>query len=299
VLIVLAATPLARNLAYMAHNGAVPVQIAIAHNGEKDGPSYSHYAFPSKSSDIRLPLVASATSPDTVVVIEGNSLAVDGDDGLHWSSKWNNTSTDLTADPDELTTDFDFPADLVPGLAKGHPRAKVELALAIYQLHAPNRIDSSPARFDLPGAGICGWSESRIGDIEFADPICATALRAPDLVLMRLESADIACKADRENPRLTPGHYALGYQFDEGPFPADFDANPVHKLTLSFGEWIPKIPSTPGATEFVRTGICRGTVFTMRTGTLVDRRRVTVDLGELRFFESPSADVKPLVMTLH
>jgi hypothetical protein len=61
----------------------------------------------------------------------------------------------------------------------------------------------------------------------------------------------------------------------------DFDPDPVHKINLNFGAWIPPIPSAGAPDQNLQAKLCRGTPLTVRVGTLEGRRRATFDLGSI------------------
>lgn len=263
---VFAATTSARNLAY-PKSAAEPLTLAIA----KDGgvPHYTRVkAF--HSSTIYVPVVALGLRQDSIVVLEGVRFHLAGDGGWHWDSSWMNQG--MTFSPDSNPHDLILSLDdeVADKLQTGHATATLELALALYRLDPPQVVETGSQGFVIPGVAACHWLNPRSFD-------CKAAFRTPDVTVTRLESSSSTC-----GEALPPGHSAINTQFDQSPFPADFNIDPVKKIVSDYGiVWDPPIPNPQNPKQLESASLCQGMPVTVRSGSLERRMRISSAIGSL------------------
>lgn len=282
LMVVFAASSLGRSLAYPSNRGANPLQFAIA---RVRTPRYVEANLASSGSNyLEIPVGNVTVSPDTVVQVEGLRIFLTGQHGWHWISKWQNTNLmfNRMGQPEKFNTDL--PSDIATKVGEGGAAARAELAIAVYRMSPERRIDTSAGRFSVPGDAVCAWPvQSRAGPFELRTLSCVEALRGPDLMITRIESAESTCPLGNDGGHVPPGHYATSYDWDSGTGPANFDLNPVHKfdLAMGYGTWYPAIPDTTQPNSNLSASVCRGTPLHLQTGTFVSRMRISVDLGEV------------------
>jgi hypothetical protein len=266
VWVVVATIPVARNVAYPKEHGD-PLHLAIDTDG--GGPHYQRvHAF--QSSTIYLPLKATGLSDDAIVVIEGFRIHLTGDGGWKWDSNWTNQNLTFSPDSKERDLNFELTDDIANALQSLHVTASIELAAAVYQLAPAQELQTTTEHFGLPGGAVCTW-------LEWGSLDCVAALRNPDVLVVRISSDSNTC--DRTLPR---GHFAIQTEFDESPFPADFNLNPVKKVFSYFGKaWVPAIPDRNNPNQFLAANWCRGTPFDVRTGKFVRRMQIKTALGSI------------------
>ena len=263
--ILFASTTMARNLAYPMTTDA-PVRFEIATDG---GPHYSR-AKAIASSTIFLPVNAAGLSNDTIVSLEGVRVHFMGDGGWQWDSDWMNVNFTFSYFAKQHEVSTSVTDDVADALQSRHAKAVLEMALAIYHLAPPHVLQTGDERFTLPSGATCRWETESSLD-------CAAAFRKPDVTVFEVHSDTSTC-----GQGLPSGHVASNVDFDQSPFPADFDIYPVQRYFFYTSPvWDPPIPDPHNPRQNLSAGWCRGTPFTVRDGSFVKRMQITFDLGHL------------------
>lgn len=279
-LIAVSSTGLMRTLSYPM-DAQSPIRISIPSEKSNGGREYTINSYGQGNPTISVPIEGAAVAPDAVVVIEGSRLELKGDDGWHWSSEWLSQNVELTAEEKRESLSFNIPAEMAKEIAAKHATASVELAVALFHLGEPTRVETSGARYEIPGVGECGWSGVFLRDLMLRGRYCEVPFRGPDLLMVSMESGENTCSARDRLLVLPAGHHAVSLVWNENAAPADFDPNPIHRLNIPFGQWVPAIPDPHDARNSLAAFLCRGTPMTVRTGALSSRMRLNVDLGAL------------------
>jgi hypothetical protein len=277
----LSSNGLLRSAAYPRSSEPLPIQLMIRGTATNDAHEYTLNGLVDKKLDISIPIAGAATAPDTLVQIEGAQVTLNGDGNWRWQSAWSKENIWLTNDAYQGALSFYLPRDVADQLKGRHITAKAEFAIAAYKLSSPKRIETAAGRFEIPEIGFCRWDQPGAGRFFHANPECRAALRLPDVLVSRMDSGENTCTENGKKPDLPAGHSSIGITWDESPFPADFDPDPVHTLEFGFTGWSPAIPDAHNPGRSRTALLCRGTPITVRTGTLSGRMRVTVDLGNL------------------
>lgn len=267
-----------RDICYPHPSEPSPIRLALQNSGSNNSREYMVTGFLPFKPALSIPIEGNTTTPDTVALIEGARLNLKGDGGWSWQSAWSKEAAEFSADGYQSMLVFDIPNQELEQLAAHHPAATVEVALAVYKLAVPRRIETGAASFEIPGVGLCHWDDplSLSKDAE-----CSAPLRAPDVVLSRLDSSENTCPADDPKEKLPPGHSAIGFIWDESPLPADFDLRPVRTINFRSYAWSPGIPDPHNKGYYRQASLCRGTPLTLRIGSLSSRMRVGFNLGSL------------------
>jgi hypothetical protein len=287
-IVALSCSPWMRSISYplLSSTKEPPLHLAIAEKGER---TYTRTNRRYEDPIISVPVSISSMAPDTMVVIEGNRFTLEGDNGWHWQSPWLRTDVILAGEESGASLKFEMPYALADQMRSKHAKVQAELALAVYRLSAPRRIDTSPERFEMADIASCRWGNP---DLEFNKTYlvgialgtgvnCFAPLRLPDLVIERVESADVTCPPEQGEPPLPAGHHAVDFVWDTDGGPADFDTNPVHRLAIAPVAWIPNIPTTKYPKGDRQVSVCRGTPITIRVGSFSSRMGIAIDLGDL------------------
>ena len=257
------------------------LRVEIVDNSLDDRPvSTPDDEFGSRTRVI-VPVAFSSVAMDNYVVIEGSRFVLRRPDGWHWESTWSIESIHVTTQGREANLSIVIPTDLVDQLPRQRVTAQAELAVALYKLGNPQRIETGSARFNVPHVGVCRWGGERPGTDSNKELICTSPFRMPQLLIVRIESGQVTCPSEPGEPVLPAGHNATDIRRDKALGPADFEPNPVRRFEAGFGIWSPTIPSAayPGADR--NGSFCRGTPIVVRTGSLAGRMRITADLGTL------------------
>ena len=273
---------LLRNLSYPQSSGQPPIRIAIRATGPNGAREYTLTGFLPLKPSITFPIEGNATAPDTVIQVEGARLNAKGDGGWRWQSAWSKENASFSEIGYQGGLSFDIAANTAKELANRHATATVELALAVYKLSTPRRIETAADTFEIPGLARCRWPAPYLANFAPNFLECDSALRLPDLVLSRMDSGESTCaKDDSKADPLPPGHSAFGLNWDETPMPADFDLRPVRRFDFGFSGWSPAIPDPQNKGRSRIAFFCRGTPITVRIGSFSERMRMNVDLGDL------------------
>lgn len=279
--ILLSSTPLIRHIAYPVAQSSNPVQpspLQLAIFESTPGKREFELKHDGPLPEISFPVVDRAIDSDSIVQISGYRALISGP-GWQWQSKWKNQSTTLTHLLPAFDIDLYVPADIAGKLAQGNATINVEVAFETYRLDHPQSVDSKPDKFLVPGVGQCEWLPPsyfvRSGES------CVAPLRLPPVWVTQIDASGDACPLGKGETPVPPGHVAMRVEFGTSGMLADFDPNPVHEFNFLGAQWIPAIPDSRSPGDNRNAQFCRGTRFTVRTGTALDRLRATFDLGNI------------------
>jgi hypothetical protein len=279
LIILLSSTPLIRSIAYPHPSAPAPFQLAIAENGEDPGRIYKRSENIAPGADISIPVIASPADPDASIDVDGFRVTLTGDNGWRWQSPWLNRSLKFSKDDPRGSIFFAMPEESANQMAHLHARASVEIAFGVYRLGPPHKVDTQADHFSLTSDAVCHWFHGTSDRFSFNGVDCAAPLHLPEIMEVRIDSATSTCPESPGEPPLPTGHSAAAAE--HGTDLPDFDPDPVHKINLNFGAWIPPIPSAGAPDQNLQAKLCRGTPLTVRVGTLEGRRRATFDLGSI------------------
>jgi len=274
-MILLAHVAMVRAMAYpVATSPEVQLTVQTSADGTR---TYTRKGPPFGNPEISIPVAAVHIDPHMVMSVEGMRLHLAGDHGWRWDSGWVNKSFWLGEGTSETDLDFSMPAAVMGQLPRVHATATVDLAYVTYRLTREQRIDTSRAKFEIPGVAQCRWSGSNRFEMAVPGLRCEAPLRLPGIVKEEMLARESTCsQAERDN--VTPNHYAVAVQFGTDGIPADFDMDPVRELQMAFGSWLPLVPV---GKEFMPARFCRGTPIVVQTGHMEERRQSSFTLGAI------------------
>jgi len=272
---------LLRSIAYPLHSGQPPLKVEIVDNSLDNRPVSTPDDEFGTRTRVFVPVAFTSVAMDRYVVIEGSRFILQSADGWRWESAWSKKRLHVSSAGAEEELSFGIPTVLADQLPRKRVTAQVELAVALYELGNPQRIETQSARFDVPQVGVCRWGEERPGTDSNTELICTSPFRMPQLLIVLIESGQVTCPSEPGEPVIPAGHNATDIRRDKALGPADLEPNPVRKFEADFGIWFPAIPSVahPGADR--SSSFCRGTPIVVRTGSLAGRMGITADLGSL------------------
>jgi hypothetical protein len=278
LVILLACTPLIRSLAYPEMKKNAPVQLTMAED-ESGARSYTRFADMGQEVNISLPVKVNPGDSDNELSVDGLRVTLTGDNGWSWQSQWLNHSIRFSREFPRGSIFVTMPKNTADKMAQAHATAKVELAFEIYRLGPPRTIETRADKFALPGGVNCRWFSGEVGELWVNGMNCVAPLHLPEMMEVRIDSGTNTCSVGASDEALPPGHFATDDE-NGSDWPADFDPDPVRKVDMGFGKWIPLIPTgDPGQSRSAE--VCRGTPLTVRLGTKEDQMRATFDLGSV------------------
>jgi len=261
-------------------NNHPPLRLTVARDGPKGEPTYSSQQYPGGDTGIFVSLTATAIEPDTIVRVEGARFILSGDNGWSWQSPWVNRVAEFAGTGSRDRVEFMVPAAEAGHLSEAHINISAELAMAVYRLGKVERVETASDTFAVPEVGVCRWrpqwSERKDANV----PDCVAPLRRPAVMVTSVESGDETCPTPEGQQPLPARHRATYIEWGSD-LPADFDPNPVHLFRPVGGIWEPRVPFAGSPDSSRVADLCRGTPFTLRTGSLDRRMRVILDLGPL------------------
>lgn len=282
ICIIFASTSVARSVVYPSGPADAPIRLAFVSAPERQYSRNDNFPL---NSMLQFPVEAATTSADLIAVVEGVRLHFSAPGGWAGESQW--TRDDLTLSPDQNLRSLgaSVSAGVADKIAATHANVEAELALALYHLDPPQRIDTSAAHFDLPGNAICKWGAGLHATI-YSALECTAPLRLPDVYTVHLDSAESTCLLPDHKSHIPTGHHAEHVQVSNNDLPIEFDPNPIRNFLPNLGDvglWDPLIPNEDTSSEERGLGasICLGTPLNLRTGSFQQRMRITVPLGSM------------------
>jgi len=242
--------------------------------------TYFHGIANDELGAISLPLAATFADADTILSVDGYRISLAGDNNWRWQSPWINRALKLNSGDPRASLSFALPLNLANQLPLLHPNATVELAYSLYHLDPARRISTGADTFTLPGGISCRWPRERSLYFRNASE-CAAPLRLPEVIVERIDSADVNCLPDPGEPPLPTNHSAFYAHYGNDNWFPEFDPDPVRGLPQDFYDWNPPLPSALNPKETRHISFCRGTPLTIRTGTSTGPFQSTFNLGPL------------------
>ncbi|HEY2857807.1 MAG TPA: hypothetical protein VGJ21_05275 [Terracidiphilus sp.] len=277
--IVFASTSPARLVAYPAGPADAPIRLTLPESPEHQ---YSRWNYDPLEPVLKFNVEGVTTSPDTVAVIEGVRLHFSASDGWSHESEWTKEAITLSIEADSIALAASVPAGDANRIA-AHANVEAEVALALYHLDAPRRIDTSSAAFEISAVGRCKWS-SGLQYVAYNNLTCTAPVRLPAATMTGLDSADNTCPRSEHSATIPAGHHAEEIAIEDEGLPIEFDPSPIRSLALQgAGQWEPviSVEGKSGADNSLKSGVCPGTPITLRTGRFEQRMRVKIELGPL------------------
>jgi len=295
LVILLASTPLIRLIAYPPSNSKSYLQLSMAEDTQSHERNYLRSG---DEGNISLPVEAKLTDSDLILDVDGLRVFLAGDNGWSWHTPWLNNSIGFSKDSPNATIEFAMPADLADQMKHLHPKATVELAFGVYRLGPPHVFATTGERFGLSAGIICRWAERVPGYAFLRGSGCVAPLSLPEATEIRIDSGSNTCDQSGKNePPLPAGHSARHVEYGSG-MPADFDPDPVRKISLDFGDWTPPIPSVQDPKTNLHAFPCKGWPFSVRMGFDEGKMRAEFNLGEIGNEKDVVEDPHPLPFSI-
>ncbi len=245
-----------------------PVQFAF--DAQKQDWQDTGYAEKGKV-DIGIPLNVSGINQDTVIIVNGTSLMIEGPGGKQWNSGWQSGLT-LFANYRHTQTDFGIDKAVYDGLKSIPVKARISFALTELREKDSVRIAAQAGEFGVPWNGHCSLAPN-------AEMVCLFPLATPAL-LLHVQQQDLTCTPPPKVPPLPEGStgYAVTAYSNTGR--AEFGISPVQVSQLGTWDWG---GGWSDQTSFAHRGVCPGTqmeigrlseVRSMRTEIVIDPIRL-------------------------
>jgi hypothetical protein len=281
LVMLIARTPFVRSSAYEHSTGAPPFRLSV----HPQAGGIEHEYFRSKglfSEDtIDIPIDFNSTDPDLIVDIEGFHVLINGDNGWKWESPWLNRALNLNRNSPGGGFEFGMPSQAADQVARTHAVSSVEVAYRVHRLGRAKKIDTSSARFSIPGVGMCRWFDTKASNLAANGYNCVAPFRLPGVFVAEIDSGELSCPDEQGEPPVPAGHFASSSQYGTDQVPADFDPNPVHQFSFNFGKWRPAVKSVLDPKNDLDASLCRGTPTFVRIASYVGRMQSSFDLGSL------------------
>jgi hypothetical protein len=279
-IVFLSSTPLIHSIAYPHSPSPVPIQAAITESSQDPGRVYDRTDSVITGSEILIPVTVQPTDADTIIDVDGFQITLTGDNGWHWQSPWENQSQKFSQQDPIGSLRFTMPVNEAYLMTHSNVRASVELAFNEYRMGPTRLVMTQADRFALSSDIGCGWYRRSVDRFEFSGEECVAPLRLPEIIELRMDSASNTCAVAPGEAPIPSGYSASDFEYGTD-LPVDFDPNPVHKLNLSFGTWVPSSPSVVPLSPSVRADFCRGSPLSFRSGISTGRISATFDLGSI------------------
>jgi hypothetical protein len=296
LVVLLACTPLIRSLAYPETKSNAPMQISMAED-DSGVRSYKRIDDLGSQTGISLPVKALLTDSDTEVSVDGLRVTLTGDNGWAWHSQWLNNSIRFSKESPLGSIGIMMPTNVADQVARAHAMATVEFAFEVYRLGPPHKVDTGSDEFELPGGTYCRWIRGVMENFNFNGMSCATPLHLPEVMEVRIDSDSNTCQEGSSEQALPAGHYAEHVEYGSN-WPADFDLDPVRRVNLNFGQWIPMIRISGDSGPGRNASACRGTPLAVRLGEREGQMRATYKLGSVGIeIRSKAEDDEPVLLS--
>jgi hypothetical protein len=269
-LLVLVATPyraiIAREFPRLHSQQLSPFQLALSRPDLKDFETYS----PDENKiEIRLPMHVSGVQPESIVVINGVLVEVEGPNQLQWNSGWQSPGLQMFPETRSANIEFTLKKKAFERMQTSPVKITVYLAFTLFQERNATRFVIPYGRFAMPGVGLCS-------DNPYSGQInCLAPLKTPSSFLLTLDMSESTCQLGKEESRANPGEVAREWIQGSDPGPAEFGVSPINIVNLY-------LSPRDGLNSRRSTRVCPQTPVTLSNTQAVSRSQTEMQLDNVQ-----------------
>jgi hypothetical protein len=209
-----------------------PIQLAL---GENLGTWRGTRKLDAEGAGIVLPLVITRTDPDSILIMKGSHVVVEGPDGLHWDAGWAPmNSMQILPGQNYASVNFALPMELYRQLRPTDVKIQVTLAFTYFQDANRRKFVVPEGTFALPEVGLCSASlDDPARTYRRPQPLmCLAPFHQPTSLYMKLKLNESTCPLPEGTPALPDD--ALGFSWvQSSESPAEFGIDPVVQFALA------------------------------------------------------------------
>jgi hypothetical protein len=235
---------------------------------------------------IILPLTISRTAPDSILVMQGSQVELEGPNGLKWNSDWTSmNSMNFLPGENFFSVSLAMPRSIYDHLIHSALKVRVSLAFTLYEDANRRTFVVPPGTFTLPDASLCSAmpieSSMQLGFPPMVT--CLAPLHRPTSLFLTLKLPESTCPLRQGQPPLPPDSFGRGW-IHSSDSPAEFGISPVSQFELAPFTYS-NVPSYPDSSARPLTGICPGTPLTLSNPRKVRDTQLTQQLEGFRLPE--------------
>jgi len=184
---------------------------------------------------ISLPVIISRSEPDSILILKGSQVEVDGSNGLHWDAGWTSMNSMHILPGQSLTTvSFALPVELYQQLRYADVKLHVTLAFTYFR-DATQRTFVVPAgTFALPEGDLCSTPPDDAPRVYGRLHIitCLAPLHGPTSLYVKLKLTESTCPLPEGSPNVPDDATGSGW-LQSSESPAEFGVSPVAQFSLA------------------------------------------------------------------
>jgi len=271
IILILVTTPynsiMNREFPRLGAGEPIPVQLALLPADTSQNAQISNNE---KEIVIQIPLSTSGIADDSIVVLSGVLVSLEGPNGWRWNSGWESHGTSLFPDQRKTQVEFTLKKKIFERIQSDSVRARISIALTVYRDQNRREFVTPPGEFPIPDVGFCTTEASYLREIH-----CRAPLRTPSSLLITSDLSETTCAAREGESRAANHKIARNWNHHSDSGPAEFGISPVKSLDLF--PW-----AEDYASSRVISGICPGTPLTISNPVLVQQSRTELEFNNLR-----------------
>ena len=230
--------------------------------------------------EIQIPLSTSGIADDSIVVLSGVLVSLDGPRGWRWNSGWQSPGTSLFPDQKNTQVRFTLRKRVFDRIKSDSVRARISIALTVYLDQNRKRFVTPQGEFSIPEVGFCTAAVSYLREIH-----CRAPLRTPSSLLISSDLSKTTCSARDGESRAATSQIVRYWTEHSDSGPAELGISPVKTLDLFL--W-----SQDAVPSKAISGICPGTPLTLSRPEFFQRTRTELELDNLRLADYRLRDVR-------
>jgi len=243
-----------------------PVQLALL-----PADTSTNTEVPDKEKEvlIQIPLSIAGIPDDSIVVLSGFMVSLEGSDAWRWSSGWKSPGTTLFPDQGSTEISFNLKKKVFERVQLDSVKAQISLALAVYRDQDRREFVVPVGEFVMPDIGFCSAETSYLRGIH-----CRAALRTPSSIMITSDLAATTCAPREGEMRSATRQISRDWNLHSESGPAELGISPIKSLDLTL--W-----SRNALALHTISGICPGTPLVISSPTLGRRTRMELEFSNL------------------
>lgn len=255
-----------------------PARISLRQPNESIG-GHTPFDF-SDNISLLIPLKVSGVAKNSVVLVDGMTLALKTSDGTQWSRGWFNQWLQIWSEDERESLSYQMKRKDYEKLKGSTVQVQIQLALREYREADVTEVVATGSPFRDPRLGLCRlgtFRTSSVGTVE-----CLKPIRSPGL-MATFDPKQAQCYVadeDYAGPELTPVHAWLGPGDNGIPDPG---VSPLQEYSIYFSQSKPWVPREDSSGRSTPVRLCSGTRIRLARPAEAQRFRLKLQLDNVPF----------------
>jgi hypothetical protein len=235
-------------------------------------PEPTGFSAGKEQSYLQLTLGVSGLTPESIALVEGVLIEIDGPGGLHWDGGWEFRRLYIFPDQAKTQIGFRMRKEMFERIKSMPVKLRVSLALTLFREKNRREFIVPAGEFAFAGVGMCSAGEAYSEQIH-----CRAPMRSPAFLLVSADTSPSNCSIRGFESPAKAGVTVRGWTQSDTSGPAEFGISPIKRFDLYLSNSAPMIPAINQI-----AGICPGSRLVLSNPEVANRSETTLEMDGVR-----------------